>query len=209
MAHYRAIKQTTTATVRINITALRRLGYFKEAIQATGRINYTQCGTLITSLYIHTVDGNKVTFKYTWNGEEVIQEIGIGKRPSNLSRGDLYFFVCPYTRKYVRNLYLPIGAKQFASNYAFTIPLYYESQTHTKYYKAVGQCLHLEKQIEKIENARNQSHYNGQLTKRTKRINALYTKYAQASEKSLQDLINLNILGNDRKDKNKHTCDAV
>jgi hypothetical protein len=197
MAYYRAIKQTTTATVRINITALRHQGYFKPGIQANGSIMYSQCGVILTRLYIETKDSNKVTFKYTWNGEEVIQEIGIGKRPSNLSRGDLYFFVCPYTHKYVRNLYLPIGAKRFASNYAFTIPLYYESQTHTKYYKAVGQCLHLEKQIEKIENARNQTHYNGQLTKRSKRINALYAKYAQASEKSLQDLINLNILGNE------------
>lgn len=189
MAYYRPVKQTIVGTVSINITALRRMGYFNPIYKATGSIEYTANGNYITRVYFETCDDTAIVLNYTWGGVAISQRIAVVKRLSNLKKGSLYFFVCPYTSKYVRNLYLPQGVTQFASNCAFKPPIYYESQTHTKYYKPVGQCLHVEQLLERLESARNQSQYNGQETKRSKRIKALINKYNQASEKSLNDLI--------------------
>ena len=189
MAYYRRVKQKITETVSINVTALRRMGYFTPGYKATGSIEYTKNGKPITRIYFETSDDTALILNYTWEGITINQRIAVVKRLSNLKKGSLYFFVCPYTSKYVRNLYLPQGVTQFASNYAFKPPIYYASQTHTKYYKPVGQCFHVEQLLERLESARNQSQYNGQETKRSKRIKALINKYNQASEKSLNDLI--------------------
>jgi hypothetical protein len=189
MAHYRPVKQKITETVRINVTALRRLGYFNPTYEAKGSIQYTKGGKPITRVYFETSSEAELLLNYTWGGFNITQRIAIVKKASNLKKGSLYYFVCPYTSKYVRNLYLPQGVTQFASNYTFKPPIYYESQTHSKHYKPVGQCFHVEQLLARLESARNQSQYNGQETKRSKRINALISKYNEASEKSLNDLI--------------------
>jgi len=191
MAYYRPVKQTIDGTISVNITALRKSGYLQTNTQVSGAINYTSNTTNITTrVEVQSESDEYLTLKYEWKGEEVTQRIGIVKRPSNLKRGSLYFFVCPYTSKYVRNLYLPEGVTQFASNYAFIPPIYYPSQTHSKQYKPVGQCFHIEDLLNELTNTRTQTHYKGKETKRYKRIKELINKYNDASERSLYDLIN-------------------
>jgi hypothetical protein len=181
--YYRPVKQTTTATPRINITDFRRNGFLQpgRTIEGTGTIH----GITITARSEST---QTLILKYTWQGVGVNQRIDIITKPSNLV-GELLFFVCPGTGKPCRLLYQTTGNLYgyFGRNY-LRHWLYYDSQRHTKTYKATGKLFTYEAIIDRLTTIRDQTHYNGKETKRTARLKQWASRYNKANKQAWDDL---------------------
>lgn len=98
--------------------------------------------------------------------------------PSNLGNGDIWYFLCPVTKKRCRKLY-SIGG-YFLHREAFNSCMY-ESQTHSKYYRSLdkrfGGVFKQERLYEELYSKHFKKFYNGKPTKR-------YIKIMQEIEKT-------------------------
>jgi len=91
--------------------------------------------------------------------------------PSNLGKGDFWYFPCPVTRKRCRKLYL--GCGKFHQREAF-IGCFYEKQVQSKYYKYLGNIIGKEfeadRAYEEMQEPYFKKYYNGKPTKRYLRL---------------------------------------
>ena len=69
-----------------------------------------------------------IDLKYSYNGEPVEYRVNLVSIPSNIGRGEIWYFVCPVTKKRCRKLY-SIGGR-FLHREAFKGCMY-ESQTYS------------------------------------------------------------------------------
>lgn len=82
---------------------------------------YKEKGNFIVTLdYAKTDrDGTKHPINYK------VRIIGI---PSNLGKGEVYYFICPFTHKRCKILYMGYGSHYFKSREAYWNRIYYASQ---------------------------------------------------------------------------------
>jgi hypothetical protein len=181
--YYRPVKQTTDTTTRINITDFRRNGFLQpgRTVEGTGTIH----GVTITARSEST---QTLILKYTWQGVNITQQIDIIRKPSNLA-GELLFFTCPGTAKPCRIIYQTIGNLYGFYSYDYLRKsLYYETQRHTKTYKATGKLFTYEAIIDRLTAVRDQTHYNGKETKRTAQLKQWANRYNKANKQAWDDL---------------------
>lgn len=110
---------------------------------------------------------SNMTFSYQYRGELKRLDIGFERIASNLGRGDLWYFICPLTKKMCRKLYFIAG--YFAHRTAFKYA-YYENQTMSRRRrerdKEVSKTLRLNKEYEDYMQRPPRMNYGGKLTKR-------------------------------------------
>lgn len=181
--YYRPVKQTTNTTPRINITDFRRNGFLQpgRTVEGTGTIH----GVTITARSEST---QTLILKYTWQGVSVTQQIPIITKPSNLA-GELLFFTCPGSGNPCRLMYQTAGNLYgyFGRPY-LRRSLYYESQRHTKTYKATGKLFTYEAIIDRLTAVRDQTQYNDKETKRTAKVKHWAKRYNQANKQAWDEL---------------------
>ena len=181
--YYRPVKQTTNATPRINITDFRNNGFLQP-----GRIVEGNAVINGIRLKARSEGVNMFILNYTWQGVEVNQRINIISKPSNL-KGDLLYFVCPGTKKPCRIIYQTEGNLYgYHSHQYLKRWLYYESQRHTKTFKATGKVFTYEAIIDRLTDVRNQTHYMGKETKRVVKIKYWATRYDIVNKQSWDEL---------------------
>lgn len=66
--------------------------------------------------------------------------------------------------------------------------LYYESQRHTKTYKATGKLFTYEAIIDRLTAVRDQTQYNGKETKRTAKVRQWASRYNKANKQAWDEL---------------------
>ena len=105
---------TTVNDLReIDISFLSKHDYLKPDNFRSGVITWSYSNGNKNSISIHTVTNETdgvLTLDYTYNNTEKINyQIQLITRPSNLGKGLIWFFVCPYTGKVCRKLHLING----------------------------------------------------------------------------------------------------
>ena len=117
--------------------------------------------------YYKTIDGKK---------EEVNYKVEIESLPSNLGKGEVYFFRCPFSFKRCKILYMGYGSLYFKSRKAYKHRIYYPSQLSSRLDKHNDIYWRLERRLPNLYSKHPKTHYKGKITHAQKRIETLEAK---------------------------------
>lgn len=154
----------------IEIKNILAWGYLRVDYNNSGAITWSRNGVKHSSISIrsdNTEYSKSLILDYTSNGLPLNYRINVISVPSNLGKGEHYYFICPSTGKRCRKLYLHSG--YFCHRDAFR-GMMYESQIVSKktrdLYKIfdrvyLGDEVYFERYKKYFK-----THYNGKPTKR-------------------------------------------
>jgi hypothetical protein len=153
------------------ISDLKKLGYLKKDTQVKGVMNWiNQYKEITSSISLATyISGfnSYLELDYNCNGEKVNYRVNIVSVPSNLGKGNVLYFVCPFTNKRCSKLHLIDG--RFMHRSALANPLYskqIESKSWRELSRVYGVDFELENAYEKLYSKGFTKYYNGKPTKR-------------------------------------------
>lgn len=167
--------KTIDDCLTISITRLKEWGYLNFLGVKSGTISWSRNGQKHSSVGIEVSnDGFKafVILDYKSNGEPINYKIKIISKPSNLGKGEVFYFVCPKTKKYCRKLYL--HGSYFLHRDAFKGLMYskqLESKKNRELHKVFDAYYLSDEVYEERYKKYFKTHYNGKETKRYKKLN--------------------------------------
>lgn len=161
---------TTIEDVKtISITKLKAWNYLEDG-EHTGVISWSRNGTVHSTISIKVVftDYRKyIVLDYKCNDEKIFYNINIESVPSNLGKGEIYYFVCPRTGKHCRKLYF--SSSYFLHRTAFS-GLMYQNQIESKRSRQLLKVFNKLELPDAVYQERYKkyfkTHYNGKPTKR-------------------------------------------
>jgi len=121
--------------LQIHISKLKEWGYLAPGKIKRGTIDWSRNGnpTGSISISVNTQSEQRyIELDYKYRDEPRNYKVFLTSTPSNLSRGEIWYFLCPQTNKRCRKLY-SIGG-YFLHREAFKGCMY-ESQTQSKKYR--------------------------------------------------------------------------
>jgi len=155
----------------ISISDLRKWKYLKMNTTKSGTITWRNQYDEITSrLSIQIVmneNKTELTLNYKCNDNSYNYEIQLTSIPSNLGKGVVWYFICPFTWKRCRKLHLL--DERFMHRSALPSGMY-ECQTQSKRWRFMnrvyGSYFDLDRLYEELYSKHFKKHYNGKPTKR-------------------------------------------
>jgi len=170
-----------------SIADLRKWGYLLQGTWKSGTIHWSRNGTPIGSISISSsinLDSPHVSLTYTFNNEkDVTYDISLVKITSNLKKGHIWYFRCPYTNKLCRKLYLIDG--YFMHREATRG--FYDKQIQSKHYrnleKVYGPVFLLDKLYQQLYSKHFRKSYKGKPTKRYAKILAQFDAASRVDER--------------------------
>jgi hypothetical protein len=175
----------------ITIADLRKGKYLEPNTWKSGTLRWSRNGNPRGSISFIVLINDKeayMTLSYTVNKEKDIQyNVPLIKTASNLGKGDVWYFRCPYTNKLCRKLY------KFDAYFLHRSAIrgYYDKQIWSKkfwdYEKLYGPAFRVDKLYEELYSRHFRKFYKGKPTKRYVKIMAELKK---AEGISAGDIIN-------------------
>jgi hypothetical protein len=170
---------TTGQCLQLNINAFAD-SIKNKRFNITGQVSWTNGATIGVSLQQRKENVYIATLDYTKTKGEEKQKINyqvlIVGLPSNLGKGLVYYFVCPFRQKRCKVLYMGYGSLYFKSREAYQHRIYYASQMSSRLDKHNDKYWSLEHKLENLYNKHPKTHYRGKKTKAQKRIEWLEQK---------------------------------
>ncbi|MDD2262917.1 MAG: hypothetical protein PHW20_11725 [Clostridia bacterium] len=127
--------------MQIHISKLKGWGYLNPGQIKSGTLNWSRNGYPTGSISIQVNTHSKqpyIELDYKYRGEPRNYKVYLTSTPSNLNKGEIWYFICPQTKKRCRKLY-SIGG-YFLHREAFNGCLY-ETQTRSKKYRQMDKTL--------------------------------------------------------------------
>lgn len=127
--------------LQIHISKLKGWGYLNPEQIKSGTLNWSSNGNPTGSISIKVNPQNEqpyIELDYKYRDEPRKYKVYLTSTPSNLNRGEIWYFICPQTRKRCRKLY-SIGG-YFLHREAFNGCMY-ETQTQSKKYRQIDKTL--------------------------------------------------------------------
>lgn len=174
MARYSNDPTILEETDWISIAYLRYIGCFDFTQPVKDRIecDYVKMDILVDM----TADEPYMQLSYYYYGQRSYW-IDIVSRPSNLGKGYVWYFVCPYTGRLCTKLYFVDG--HFGHRTAFE-NCYYERQTQSKFRREIckefSHLKYLRKIMELMRRRNAKLYYRGEPTKQFARLTRGYNK---------------------------------
>lgn len=166
---------------KLEINTLIKKGYFKNGCCIhNGRISWTNGSSIGYDAEL-TEQKQEIRLFY-WNqnnaGEktDLDYKIQLTSIPSNLGRGGIWYFVCPFTGRKAKILYKCYGSPYFKSRKAYQNRIYYSSQISSKLEFYNNRYWEIEHKLEKLYPIIRKEHYQGKETRLKKRIRILEVK---------------------------------
>jgi hypothetical protein len=161
---------TTDQCMRIELSKLLKSGYFKAGCIISGQLKWTNGGTIAICVD-YTAETPILNVRYTLTDKSTGKEyhynydIELVKRPSNLGKGEILYFVCPASRQPCRILYKAYGYHKWKCREAYQNRIYYPTQVSSKRQKYNDRYWQLEGIMAK--NVKRKTYlYKGKVTKR-------------------------------------------
>lgn len=181
----------------INISDLIKWRYLKKKTTKSGvliwRNRYDEVTSRLTIHVIFTDKEQSIRLDYKTEYEIYDVTINLVSLLSNLGKGEVWYFVCPYTGKRCRILHLIKG--KFIHRSALKSGMY-SKQTHSKKWRQIervyGSYFDLDNYYEQLYKKHFKKYYNG---KPTKRYLKLIIKIAEAERVSISDIERLMVEG--------------
>lgn len=182
-------KPTTYPTLfdealQISISKLKAWGCLKPQQVKTGSLKWVENETEIASIsIISDTTGEKpfIELVYKYKDESRRYKVFMTSIPSNLNKGEVWYFICPKTNKRCRKLYAVDG--YFYHREAFSGM--YKSQVQSKTYRRVKQLTSEWHKLDRYWKKNFKTRYAGKPTKKFKRI----MMHKQKLEKLLSELV--------------------
>ena len=169
----------------VSISFLAKHGYLKPNQWKGGSINWSRNGNNTGSISIKVCtqpENSFIELDYNCNKSPINYRVQLILTPSNLGKGVVWYFVCPYTGKRCRKLYL--ADTYFYHRSAFRGCMY-ETQTQSKknrqLNKTLGAYFKSDNLYSELYKKNFKKTYAGKLTKKYLRI----IEQLQKSEKRL------------------------
>jgi hypothetical protein len=161
-------------TLQISISKLKGWGYLNPEQIKSGTLNWSRNGSPTGSISIRVNTHSEqpyIELDYKYRDEHRNYKVYLTSTPSNLNRGEIWYFICPQTNKRCRKLYLIDG--YFLHREAFNGCMY-ETQTQSKKYRRLGKILGAYFKSDNLYSELNKKHfkktYAGKPTKKYLRI---------------------------------------
>lgn len=135
MAKFPTFPTLYNEVLQIHISKLKDWGYLKPGQILTGTLNWSCNENSICSISINVntqTEQPYIELDYKYRDEPRKYKVYLIKKPSNLQKGEIWYFICPNTKKRCRKLYLISG--YFLHREAF-YGCMYETQTKSKKYR--------------------------------------------------------------------------
>jgi len=160
--------------LQIHISKLKGWGYLDPEQIKSGTLNWSRNGNPIGSISIKVNTHSEqpyIELDYKYREEPRNYKVYLTSTPSNLNRGEIWYFICPQTKKRCRKLY-SIGG-YFLHREAFNGCMY-ETQTQSKKYrqldKTLGAYFKIDNLYSELYKKNFKKTYAGKPTKRYLRI---------------------------------------
>ena len=160
--------------LQIHISKLKGWGYLNPEQIKSGTLNWSRNGNPTGSISIQVNTHSEqpyIELDYKYRDEPRNYKVYLTSTPSNLNRGEIWYFICPQTKKRCRTLY-SIGG-YFLHREAFTGCMY-ETQTQSKKYrqldKTLGAYFEIDNLYSELYKKNFKKTYAGKPTKRYLRI---------------------------------------
>ena len=158
---------------QFSISDLKKWGYLIWGRTKSGSISwsYGERESSGVSIEVCFNYGAYIELSYSFAEQDRKYRVLMTSVPSNLNKGDVWYFLCPFTHKRCRILYFING--YFAHREAFSGCLY-ESQSESGRTRAIGKTTRKVCGADKLEKELSKkyfkTHYAGRMTKRYFRI---------------------------------------
>ena len=159
---------------QIDISKLKKWGYLNPNQEKNGALQWSRNGTSTGNISIrsNTKDEKKyIELDYKVNDKPRKYKVYLTSTKSNLNKGEIWYFVCPETKKRCRILYSVNG--YFLHRDAFSGCMY-ECQTQSKYQRVLastyGNYFKLDDLYEQLYSKYFKKTYRGRPTKRYLKI---------------------------------------
>lgn len=160
--------------LQLSISKLKGWGYLAPGQIKSGTINWSRHGESAGSISITANTRSEqpyIELDYKYRDEPRKYKVYLTSTPSNLNRGEIWYFICPQTNKRCRKLY-SIGG-YFLHREAFNGCMY-ETQTQSKKYrqldKTLGAYFKIDNLYSELYKKNFKKTYAGKPTKRYLRI---------------------------------------
>jgi len=160
--------------LQIHISKLKGWGYLNPEQIKSGTVNWSRNGNPTGSISIQVNTKSEqpyIELDYKYRDEPRNYKVYLTSTPSNLNKGEIWYFICPQTKKRCRTLY-SIGG-YFLHREAFTGCMY-ETQTQSKKYrqldKTLGAYFEIDNLYSELYKKNFKKTYAGKPTKRYLRI---------------------------------------
>ena len=169
---------TTGEVIRIELSYLLKNGYIKKGKYILGSLTWTNGSSIHFESHLEThIPYIRLAYQNTdsYSGEITKQDykIYLTTIPSNLSRGQIYYFICPITGRRCRILYKCYGSLIWKSRFAYRHRIYYHTQVCSKYDYHNTRYWNLTRELETLYKRGKKSHYRGKDTRLIYRIDQL------------------------------------
>lgn len=160
--------------LQIHISKLKGWGYLQPKQIKSGTLNWSRNGNPTGSISIQVNTHSEqpyIELDYKYRDEPRNYKVYLTSTPSNLNKGEIWYFICPQTMKRCRKLY-SIGG-YFLHREAFNGCMY-ETQTQSKKYrqldKTLGAYFKIDNLYSELYKKNFKKTYAGKPTKRYLRI---------------------------------------
>ena len=160
--------------LQLSISKLKGWGYLAPGQIKSGTINWSRHGESTGSISITANTRSEqpyIELDYKYRDEPRKYKVYLTSTPSNLNRGEIWYFICPQTKKRCRKLY-SIGG-YFLHREAFNGCMY-KKQTQSKKFRQLDKILELYFRTDQLFKQLYKKHfkkqYAGKPTKRYLRI---------------------------------------
>ncbi len=160
--------------LQISISKLKGWGYLNPEQIKSGTLNWSRNGNPTGSISIQVNTKSEqpyIELDYKYRDEPRNYKVYLTSTPSNLNKGEIWYFICPQTKKRCRKLY-SIGG-YFLHREAFNGCMY-ETQTQSKKYrqldKTLGAYFEIDNLYSELYKKNFKKTYAGKPTKRYLRI---------------------------------------
>ncbi len=176
----------------INISDLKKWGYLKTSYHKSGTITWSRNGIETSSISIATkITNTKSVFflSYNCNDSSYNYHVQLISLPSNLGKGFIWYFLCPFTNKRCRKLHFI--DQRFMHRSALPSGMY-EKQTQSKKWRQIekvyGCHFDLERNYKELYSKYFKTHYNGKPTKKYLKLMAKINRGKSFSSEEIERL---------------------
>ena len=174
---------TVDSINRIEMKDLIKWGYFKKYANYNSTLSWSS-GNRISMEVVNQPEESSIRLIYTitdnYSGEktDINYKVWIERVPSNLGKGNVLYFICPFTHRKSRTLFRAYGSHYFKSREAYKRRIYYDSQLSSKLYVLSERYRTAEAKLEKLylTKRRKQTTFKGKPTKYSLKLEALERK---------------------------------
>ena len=155
----------------------------KQTKLKVGVLSWSRNGKSTGRISIHVNTQNEIPYielDYKYNDKPRNYKISLVSIPSNLGKGEIWYFLCSQTNKQCRKLYSVGG--YFLHREAFKYCMY-ECQTKSKHYRRFAKTIGVYYEVDKIFKQINSKHFKTQYAgKPTKKYLKLWKQALQVKQ---------------------------